>query len=127
MRAAKLLLIGALLAVLLVAPAGAHSGTLTDVVDGKGEFSYGPSEVHTAEAGEWCFTVTAITGHVGQVLVQIRDTETEKRSFAGTHPRVGDTFCTYENQTPDAGTFTVKAIAFGGQPGSTVTLSVEHP
>lgn len=127
MRAARLLLIGSLLAVLSVAPVGAHPGTLTDVVDGQGHFSYGPSEVHAAGAGEWCFTVTAITGHVGQVLVQIRDTVTEDRSFAGAHPRVGGRFCSYDNQTPNAGTFTVKAIAFGGQPGSTVTLSVEHP
>ncbi len=127
MRAVSLAAVGALVLTIMTGPVGAHPGTIADVVDGQGEFSYGPSEAHVAAAGPWCFEVTSVTGHVGQVLVQIRNTVTDRLSFASDHPRVGSTFCTFKNQTPTDGAFSVKALAWGGQPGSAVTLSVQHP
>lgn len=126
MRGVKWLLVGSVLVGLVAGPVGAHPTNLSDTVE-PGSFQGEGREIHPATgAGEWCLEVTEVVGHVGQMSSSIRTAPLgEAVAWISGHPKVGKTYCT--NRTVPAGDYSIGLIAFGGQPGSVLTVKVLHP
>jgi hypothetical protein len=77
--------------------------------------------------GTWKFTVTAVSGKPAQVIVRIESADGTRIAFASDHPRVGQTFESY--QIPAAGPNRLRAKLFGGPVGEndSVTIEVDTP
>jgi hypothetical protein len=117
---------GAVLTAALVSPAGAHTTTLRDTVE-PGSFQGEGREAHMgASEGQWCVEVTEVIGHVGQMSVNIKKVPLgESAGWIFGHPKVGKTYCTQGALA--AGDYSIGLAAYGGQPGSILTVEVQHP
>lgn len=78
-------------------------------------------------AGIWRFTVTDISGKPAQVFLRFETADGSVISFAGAHPRVGQTFESY--QEGGVGPHKLRAKLHGGPvgPNDSVTLQVDAP
>ena len=78
-------------------------------------------------SAHWTFTVTAISGKPAQLIVGITSVDGSTVAFASAHPKIGQSFVTY--QQPAAGPNTIRAKLHGGPvtPDDSVTLAVDTP
>lgn len=125
-RARGLIVVAAVLAALAmgVQTAGTHPFVQEAAVDrGPGNSSF--VEHTSVTAGSWDFQVLSVTGKPAWGLVQIVQGD-PWRTVAMVdfrRPQTGDTLSIHL----PAGTYSVRVWAWGGPPGSAVTISTMHP
>lgn len=93
--------------------------------DAEGARQTGRGADASALPGKWSFTVADVQGHVGQVIIQIRNGLGDNVAYAGGHPKLGGTFETWGNVP--AGAYQLRAFLWGGSGEASVTLSVNTP
>lgn len=120
-RTIRAALLATTLAVVAAAPGASADSTLVATRSGGTGIDVGTAE------GTWKFTVTGISGKPAQVIVRIESADGSQVAFASDHPKVGQTFESY--QLGAAGVNRLRATLWGGpNSGSdSVTLSVDAP
>lgn len=122
-RALSLCLVITALVMVQAPTVAAHASTVSDVVDTGPQVFTEVADV-SEEAGAWCFEVTDISGVVTHVTLAMRGTDDQWVSVLDARVASGLRVCT---DVLPSGRYDLSLKAAGGQPGSSVTVAVEHP